>query len=118
MENFLNYCWLLLALAALSAWLGLASRRRRTSLGLIALLCVLTLMFPVISATDDLHPVAQAIEDSSRRTQKALIAINQFVTHINYGIAPCTDCCHTTSLSADHRPAIPVGVRFGLATRL
>lgn len=87
MENFLNYCWLLLALAALSAWLGMAAPRRRTSLGLIALLCVLTLMFPVISATDDLHPVAQAIEDSSRRTQKALIAINQFVTHINYSIA-------------------------------
>jgi hypothetical protein len=87
-ENLLNFCWLLLALAALAAWLRLAAHRRRAGLGLIALLCILALMFPVISATDDLHPAAQAIEDSSRRTQRGLSAIHWFATHINHGIAP------------------------------
>jgi hypothetical protein len=77
MENFLNFCWVLLALAALLAWLCHAAdvRRRRQPLQVAALVCVLALMFPVISATDDLHPVPQAMEDSSKRAQKAWIAI-------------------------------------------
>jgi hypothetical protein len=89
-ENFLNLCWLLLALAALSAWLCLPAPRRSAGLGLVALLFVLVLMFPVISATDDLHPeaAAQAIEDASKRTQKHWIAINWLATHIKHGIAP------------------------------
>jgi hypothetical protein len=39
---------------------------------LVALLCFLSLMFPVISATDDLHPIAPAVEDASKRTYKTV----------------------------------------------
>jgi hypothetical protein len=77
MENFLNLCWLLLALTALAGW-GCHTRGRRAgrSCRLLALICALALMFPVISATDDLHPAAQAIEDSSKRSPKAARSSN------------------------------------------
>lgn len=89
MENLLNLCWVLLAVAALLAWRcqathARAGQRRR----LVALLCVLALMFPVISASDDLHPAAQAIEDSSKRTQKAWATIKSVATHVKYGPSP------------------------------
>ena len=84
MESLLNLCWLLLALAALLAWCCQATstpagQRPR----LVALLCALALMFPVISATDDLHPTVQAIEDSSKRTQKAC-AIKRVTSHVQH----------------------------------
>jgi len=90
MENLLNFCWLLLALAALLAWHFQATHVRRPNqhLQFVALLCVLALMFPVISATDDLHPAPQAIEDSSKRTQKVGIAVKWAATHLNDRIAP------------------------------
>lgn len=88
MENLLNLCWVLLALAALSAWRFQGARRRRGGLGLVAMLCVLGLMFPVISATDDLHPATQAVEDAAKRSQKHWIAINWPATHIKHGATP------------------------------
>jgi len=90
MENFLNSCWLLLALAALLAWhfQTTQARRQNQRLQFVALLCVLALMFPVISATDDLHPAPQAIEDSSKRTQKAGIAVKWAATHLKDRILP------------------------------
>jgi hypothetical protein len=74
MENFLNFCWILLSATALVAWArqsqqARSGRRRR----LVALFCFLVLMFPVISATDDLHPVAQAMEDCSKRIHKTAV---------------------------------------------
>ena len=69
MELLLNLFWLLLALSAL------AILRRQPSCALNAnsvcrprlfllLGCLLALLFPVVSATDDLHPINQEIEDS------------------------------------------------------
>ena len=88
MENLLNLCWGVLALAALVDWRCQATRARRSTPQLVALLCVLALMLPVISATDDLHPTAQAIEDSSKRTQQAWAAMESVTTHIKYGSPP------------------------------
>ncbi|MFZ3213011.1 MAG: hypothetical protein WA188_16020 [Terriglobales bacterium] len=90
MENFLTLCWGLLALAALVAWRCQATQARAVQRrGLVALLCVLALMLPVISATDDLHPIAQVIEDSpAKRTQKAWATIKPVVTHVRYGSPP------------------------------
>jgi len=74
MELLLNLAWLLLALPAY--WLfrrGADSRvaRRVSSLQcLLALGCAVVLLFPVISATDDLHAMSSEMEESasSKRT--------------------------------------------------
>jgi hypothetical protein len=69
MELFLNLCWLALLLPAYQLW-----RRRissepwtRASFVIICTLgCSLVLLFPVVSASDDLHAVGQAMEESER----------------------------------------------------
>lgn len=69
LEILLNLCWLALALPAFVIW------RRKSSSGcsacrsllfLCALGCVLVLLFPIISASDDLHASSFAIEESRR----------------------------------------------------
>lgn len=69
MELLLNIIWLALAVPAIWVW------RRRPAHGDIAwfgcwrtvvlLGCVLVLLFPVISATDDLHAMRPEMEESS-----------------------------------------------------
>ncbi|HVO80686.1 MAG TPA: hypothetical protein VMT28_08135 [Terriglobales bacterium] len=70
MELLLNFLWLLLLLPAY--WLsqrgssasplagGFQSRR-----GLIVLGCAVLLLFPVVSATDDIHAIRRDMEESS-----------------------------------------------------
>ncbi len=70
MELLLNFIWLMLALPALWVWQrkSLAKRPSTSVCGLrsLALLgCVLTLLFPVVSATDDLHALRPELEESS-----------------------------------------------------
>jgi hypothetical protein len=72
MELLLNLAWLLLALPAY--WLWRRRARNVTSLQcLLALACTLVLLFPVISASDDLHAMRAEMEDSSvsKRTVRA-----------------------------------------------
>jgi uncharacterized iron-regulated membrane protein len=68
MELLLNLAWLLMALPAYWLW------RKRTTPGprervctglqcLLALGCMLILLFPVISATDDLHAMRCEVEE-------------------------------------------------------
>lgn len=73
MELLLNLCWLALLLPA-----GLLWRRRTASRGhatgfqhLCVLGCALVLLFPVISATDDLHPMRPEMEESKRTFRHA-----------------------------------------------
>jgi hypothetical protein len=69
MELFLNLAWLLLALPACWLWQSarnVRGRRRFSSLQcLLALASVLVLLFPVISATDDLLAMRTEIEESA-----------------------------------------------------
>jgi len=77
MELLLNLLWLALLLPAVLIW-----RRQSTSprssryqsrfRAIILLGCLLVLLFPVVSATDDLHPLSNEIEESNpcRRTVK------------------------------------------------
>jgi hypothetical protein len=66
MELLLNLLWFAIAAIALLLHLRTpAADRRKFRLGLGALLCLLTLLLPAISITDDLHFTALAIEDSS-----------------------------------------------------
>jgi hypothetical protein len=68
MELFLNLAWLLLAVPALWLWRGSRSlpRAHRVSSGqcLLVLGCVLAILFPVISATDDLCAMRAELEES------------------------------------------------------
>lgn len=69
MELLLNLAWVLLALPAF--WLWRASShsctgRKFTSLQcLLSLACILVVLFPVISATDDLHAMRAEMEESA-----------------------------------------------------
>ena len=83
MELLLNLVWVALALMALSAF----QRRRRCCTwtarvpylkALLALACTLVLLFPVVSASDDLHPTQAVFEDASKR-------IHQFVSPLQQG---------------------------------
>ena len=66
MELLLNLLWFAVAVCAVVAHLRhSATDRRQFRLGLGALLCVLTLLLPAISITDDLHCDTLAVEDSN-----------------------------------------------------
>jgi hypothetical protein len=60
MELLLNLAWVLLALPGYWLWRTAEARQGRTISSLqcvLALACVLVLLFPVISASDDLHAI-------------------------------------------------------------
>jgi hypothetical protein len=69
MELLLNLAWLLLALPAYWLWRQSFHTRAQGRFGslkcLLALACLLVLLFPVISATDDLHAMRAEMEESS-----------------------------------------------------
>lgn len=72
MELLLNVIWV--ALAASAFLIFLHARRDhcdRSCWGrsLLALACVWLLLFPIISASDDLHPSAVLLEDTIKRVQ-------------------------------------------------
>ena len=69
MELMLNLVWLLLTLPAYWLWqrgAGVREARKMSSLQFfLALACALVLLFPVISATDDLHAMRAELEDAT-----------------------------------------------------
>ena len=77
MELLLNLVWVSLALAA---FLGFARGRTTTHIpyrkSLIALGCALLLLFPVVSASDDLHPTQAVMEEASKRVQLAVAPLH------------------------------------------
>ncbi len=76
MELLLNLAWVLLAVPACWLWrqsAQLRGERRFNSLQiLLALGCALVLLFPVISASDDLHAMRTEMEDSSSTNKRAV----------------------------------------------
>ena len=85
MELLLNLLWLTLALPALWLWrresvfahghLAQGHRRFDRVRPCLVLSCILMLLFPVVSATDDLHAMRQEMEESSpsKRVVKAAV---------------------------------------------
>jgi hypothetical protein len=69
MELLLNLAWMLLALPAYWVWQRDARSRTTSRVSsaqcLLALACGLVLLFPVISASDDLHAMQAEMEESS-----------------------------------------------------
>jgi len=77
MELLLNLLWIAIALAAFSllwASRGLSSQLPKVPYwkAVLALACVLALLFPVVSASDDLHPTQAVLEDATKRIQQAV----------------------------------------------
>jgi hypothetical protein len=66
MELLLNLAWLVLALPAYWLWRERGSARvgRRSLQCLLSLGCMLVILFPVVSATDDLHAMRAEMEES------------------------------------------------------
>jgi hypothetical protein len=66
MELLLNLAWLLLALPAYWLWRERSRTRvgRRSLQCLLSLGCMLVILFPVVSATDDLHAMRAEMEES------------------------------------------------------
>ena len=72
MELFLNLCWLALLLPAYLLWRRRAMSERNASFALICTLgCVFVLLFPVISASDDLHAMRPETEETERAFRHA-----------------------------------------------
>ena len=77
MELLLNLLWLTLVLPAVLIWRRQSVYSRsfwhpRSFRAVVLLGCLMVLLFPVVSATDDLHPIHNEIEESnpSRRAAK------------------------------------------------
>lgn len=64
MEQFLNLIWLLASIAGIAWVVGSSSQHSRFGPGvrLIALVCLAVVLFPFISATDDLHALQMPTE--------------------------------------------------------
>jgi hypothetical protein len=82
LEHLLNLVWVLAVAAVVLATRGQAHPvSRGRLLGLGAFLCISMLLFPVISASDDLHPGFDLSDDAAWRHEKrgpgvvALIAL-------------------------------------------
>jgi hypothetical protein len=89
MELLLNFLWFAIAAGALLAYLRVPRvDRRQFRLGLGALLCVLTLLLPAISISDDLHFEACAVEDSNstKRLVSAAVHADLVAPVVGFGI--------------------------------
>ena len=75
MELLLNLCWLLLMGPGIYLWLRQRRQAKPVLQFSIALACLLFLLFPVISATDDLHAMRQEMEEPgpSKRALKQVV---------------------------------------------
>jgi hypothetical protein len=73
MELFLNLCWLSLLLPGYLLWRERTSSNRPAAplIFLCTFGCALILLFPVISATDDLHAIRPEMEESERAFRQA-----------------------------------------------
>jgi hypothetical protein len=84
MELLLNLAWLLLALPAFWLWRGSKSTivgRRFTALQcILALVCMLVILFPVVSATDDLCAMRNETEESPSTKRTARLASHDKVS--------------------------------------
>jgi hypothetical protein len=82
METILNLIWLVVTVAAIWLWrfrwsVSRQNPRHSTRMEVVAMVCVLALLFPVISLTDDLHPDnVPADTVSSKRNLCLLVAHN------------------------------------------
>jgi hypothetical protein len=95
MELLLNLFWLTLALPAIWMWrhesvCAKDGRRFERIRPFVLFGCVLMLLFPVVSATDDLHAMRQEIEESSpsKRLVKQIVGDKSLARFSTAGALP------------------------------
>ena len=101
MELLLNIFWLLLVLPAYMLW-----RRNRdfnALRGMLTLACVLVVLFPVISATDDLYAAQQVMEESSPSRRTLQLAGIQKAPAYNRCSAPPAQLTSIRLLTSGHK---------------
>jgi hypothetical protein len=81
METILNLIWLAITLAAIWLWrfrwtVSRQNPRHSKRMEAVAMVCVLALLFPVISLTDDLHPEILVMDAASGKRNACLLATN------------------------------------------
>jgi hypothetical protein len=95
MELLLNLIWLSLAALALLGFL----RGRRVSgplaqmsfrMSLFAVVCAVMLLFPVVSASDDLHPTQAALEEPSKKVLFAAVPSHLLRSGLQLFMLPAT----------------------------
>lgn len=89
MELALNVVWLLLALPAFIVWRRQTASTRSSAIILLG--CLLALLFPIVSATDDLHSLTAEIEESSpskRALKQSTCVKSPACCYDNGGTAP------------------------------
>src|ERR1700739_4748939 len=79
METLLNLVWLAVTVAAIWLWrfhwtVSRRNPRHSTRMEAVSMVCILALLFPVISLTDDLHPEIVAVDAASGKRNACLIA--------------------------------------------
>lgn len=85
METILNLIWFAITLVAIWLWRfrwSASRRNRRHSVRLeaVAMVCILALLFPVISLTDDLHPEVVPVDSISSKRNQCLLAASSAQT--------------------------------------
>lgn len=105
MELFLNLVWLAVAIAV-SVFLALHNRGRahrpRVLIQVVTIVCIVFLLFPPISISDDLHDVRCAMEDSSRKCASSVPTVQLAVVPAIGLLAPI-----------DFRPSLRILARLG-----
>jgi hypothetical protein len=96
MELLLNIIWVMLAIPACWAWQRHwrteAEARLHPVRGLLVLVCSLVLLFPVISATDDLHPMRPEMEEAGPSKRSVKNCGSQAITPWTGGQIPAQFC--------------------------
>ena len=85
METLLNVVWLLVACGTFAAY---AASGRRVRGGALALVCVVALLFPIISATDDMATDATIIEEWSALRRPTLILATLLLAPVAVFVVP------------------------------
>jgi|SRR5580704_9745401 hypothetical protein len=124
MELLLNLVWIALAVGAF----GALTRMQRTSVrkdlipgarnvkALLALSCVLVLLFPIVSASDDLHPSQALLEDATKRIQQGIASLDIPVGHPSAALVPVifvvSGWCGLSLMGMFQPAAIPARVAY------
>jgi len=110
MELLLNILWLTLAVPAVWLWhrdpAGSAGARSQTNLRpLLLLACALALLFPVVSATDDIHVMRSEMEEPGPSKRELRTGTGDKVPSWLSGCsAPATQPCEMPSLWSQDTP--------------
>src|SRR5579862_1199519 len=112
MELLLNLVWTTLAIGAVAAYFtGSRQSARRRPLthaqALCVLGCCLLLLFPIISASDDLHPTVALAEDAVKRGRCTP------ATHVASCHSPLS-CIPSAAAAFVQAPSVQVGGYVGI----